>query len=144
MCLMKNRMNSNYSCFNIKKKGNKKDNEKKKITKKNKEQIYERNKKNCNIKEMKAKYGEKNDNITFSFKNKNNKSKTPINNMKKSNIPNLLKEKNYLNKFIKNTNENNYKELKEGSFNNYIYTKKESINSQIQNNFQVKKAQKKI
>ena len=144
MCLMNNRMNNNYSCFNIKKKGNKKDNEKKKIPKKNKEQIYERNKKNSNIKEMKVKYGEKNDNITFSFKNKNNKSKTPINNMKKSNIPNLLKEKNYLNKFIKNTNENNYKELKESSFNNYIYTKKESINSQIQNNFQVKKAQKKI
>ena len=33
MCLTNNRMNNNYSCFNIKKKGNKKDNEKKKNSK---------------------------------------------------------------------------------------------------------------
>ena len=108
-----------------------------KENKKVKYSLHKRNNKN-NMKEMRAIYKEKNNNIiydNFSFSNNAylNNQASSVKDKKVINIPNLLDEKNYLNKHNKNKSENK-NELMNNSFMNYIYKKKETMKNIIEKN----------
>ena len=130
MSFIDNKLKSNYSCYDAKIKGFSIDNTTKIFRNKRKYPIHERNNKINEMKEMKAKYNEKNiknkinDNINFSFNNKY------FNNQTSTNKENILNNNNTLNKY----NMENSKEMIKNSFMNYIYTKKESLKDEIMKN----------
>jgi len=147
ICLNSNKLKSDYSSHDIKKKIYLLEKSKKRIFNQRKNHINERNNKINRIKEIQANNRKKennnkiNENFNFSFNNKNFNNQMLLGNEKKSkNNPYLSKENSLLNKSkhkIENSNE-----LFKNSFINYVYRKKETIKSEIQKK-RVKKRKKK-
>ena len=137
ICLNSNKLKSDYSSHDIKKKIYLLEKSKKRIFNQRKNHINERNNKINRIKEIQANNRKKennnkiNENFNFSFNNKNFNNQMLLGNEKKSkNNPYLSKENSLLNKSkhkIENSNE-----LFKNSFINYVYRKKETIKSEIQ------------